>query len=325
MDESADDGSLRDEIVELREVIESCANNIFILMNENRELRNDVSELKGLLMLRTGAPPPVVAKTPASVLPWTIVDKKKKKPSKSLIINPTSEQNVAETRKVLKKIDPSEFNVKSVKQTQKGGVIIECESSAERQQLMLKTANVFSSGYSVTIPVKKMPRVRLYGITEKYDENELVGILKKQNSDLFPENCSVKLEYMSFVEAKSVYCAKLEVDAVTFAKLMANKKVFIGWDSCWVNEDLNIRRCFKCWGFNHVASKCPESSNKCPKCCGDHHQNVCTSSVLKCAVCCEAVRVRHMTIDTNHSALSDCCPSLLARIEAQRRQINYDQ
>lgn len=202
MDDYVEEISLRDEIVDLRDIVESCANNIFTLMNVNTELRKEVSELKEILLQHTGV---LTSNVPAPACPpsldWKIVEQKKK-PLKKLIINPTSVQNVGETRKILNKIDPKDYNVKSVKPTQKGGVIIECESSAERQQLMTKSAAVFNSDYSVSIPIKKMPRVRIYGITVKYEESELVEILKRQNCEMFSDNCSVKVEYMSLVEKK---------------------------------------------------------------------------------------------------------------------------
>lgn len=347
-------------INDLHKLVSTCMSDVRMLLNENVVLKNNILELKKIIVDSLATPvdlssapnsrqsfssvlksipitkaatqksavlplAPAGALSFSSVLMTTqggLVDSTKVK--KPVIINPVVENDAAELRKVLNKLKPTDYSVASIRNTSKGGVVIECGSSADRKKLASK-AEEFGSKFTVSIPEKKLPRVRLYGMSNEYAGSELVKLLKDQNGALFPKNCVLNVVHSFFVEAKSTYGAFIETDAESFANMMEAHKVFVGWDSCWINEDLNIRRCFKCWGFNHVVSTCKSTSFKCPKCCGEHHQKDCTSSIMKCPTCCDAVATRHLIIDTEHSALSACCPSYLAKAEAERRRIAYNK
>lgn len=345
-----DDDQIRNmslEIKELHKLVSVCTSNVRMLLNENAVLKNNFLELKATILdsMTKSVVAPLAPNSFSSALkpmpnvkdassavhpsapacaPLFSSVLKAAKAKKTLVINPVAEQDPSELRKVLNKIKPTDYCVESVRKTAKGGVVIECGSSAEREKLLKKTTKELGANFSVLVPEKKLPRVRVYGMSCEHSGDDLLKILKDQNSALFSDKCVLKVVHSFYVASKSTYGAYIEVDSVSFAKLIDAKKVFINWDSCWVNEDLNIRRCFKCWGFNHVVSTCNSSSFKCPKCSGDHHQKDCTSSNLNCPTCCDAVATRHLSIDTNHSALCVTCPSYLARADAERRKINYN-
>ena len=65
-------------------------------------------------------------------------------------------------------------------------------------------------------------------------------------------------------------------------------------------------QCRKCYAFGHPAVWCP-NSERCPHCAGPHPGQECTASELNCPNC---------TTNNNHSATSEQCPVLSARLNA---------
>lgn len=71
--------------------------------------------------------------------------------------------------------------------------------------------------------------------------------------------------------------------------MVDKKRVNVQWDSCKIYEYLNVRRCFKCLGFNHVAENC-KNKIACSKCAEEHDEKQCTCVELKCVNCMEATK-----------------------------------
>lgn len=251
---------------------------------------------------------------------WITV-KSKKKP---VVIVPKSASKPDATRATLKKlINPVDVKMCGVRNLKNGGVVVDCPSSAERAALLTKAKDKLGDAFNVSIPVKRQPCVRVYGLTENIDDDVLLSSLRSQNPDEFPENSVVKIVHRFEVKAKSRFGFKLEVDVATLERLRSTRRLYVGWDACWVNEDFNIRRCFKCWGFNHVSSNCKLPNYRCSKCGGDHKQSDCSSTIESCALCCEMVVKTKVAIATDHAASSAECPCYLRKLELARRNTDY--
>lgn len=297
---------------------------VLLLLNENKILKKELLEVKDLLKYVVGNTASASAgnNVPGKCSYASVT----KMSNKVVVINPSKDDvSSTTTRQALKdKLVASNYKLRGLSNTRKGGVVVQCVSSEERNKLKNDAAAELGADFVVSAPVKRLPRVRIFGFTEEYNADNFLSILKDQNPNIFDnEYCTIKVEHIYFVKSKERFGAKLEVDPSTFKKLMALEKVFIRWDSCWVNEDLNIRRCYKCCGFNHISSKCSAKDQRCPNCGGCHQANNCESSLPKCPVCCDAIKSRHLDIDTNHSALSSSCPSYIHRADLERRRIDY--
>lgn len=48
----------------------------------------------------------------------------------------------------------------------------------------------------------------------------------------------------------------IEVDEETHEIILGREKINVGWRKCRVFNHVNVKRCFKCWGFHHVAKYC---------------------------------------------------------------------
>lgn len=300
------------------------------LVNDNFLLKTELAEIKTLLheLISSKSSSTVLSSTvgPERISTYASVMKENKK---VVVINPSSDNlNPDTTRNTIKaKLKPSNYKICGLTSTKKGGVVVECPSSAERDKLKADADSQLGDDFAVTTPGRKRPRIRVFGFCENFNAVDLVKVLKDQNPELMTGCTYISVAHVFKGKTNprfdDKFGAKLEVDSRTFHKIMSAGKLFVGWASCHVSEDLNIRRCFKCWGFNHISSKCLESLQRCPKCCGNHHQNECDSSIEKCAVCYDAASKLHLKIDTNHIVFSDACPSYIHRVNQERRRIDY--
>lgn len=281
------------------------------LVAENYMVRRDLAEIKVMLRSSLGSASKI---TEVSNLPATYASVSNSS-GEAVVINPTK---LDQGKKATIKQQESAFT-----NPQEGSGVEQCVNSADRYKLNSVATTKLGKDYIAAAPNKKRPRIRIYGFTEEYNADDLIKLLTEQNPNLISSSSTVKVEHIYFVKSKDRYGAKLEVDATTFKSFMAIEKVFIGWEVCWVNEELNIRRCFKCWGFNHVSSNCHKTEERCPNCGDTHKKQDCTSNVVKCAVCSDAVRISHLKIDPNHYALSSSCPSFLHRVDLERRMTDY--
>lgn len=295
------------------------------LVDDNSVLKRELADVKVLLQSIIGSPSSIGVNptSQAATLSYATVTKAKK----VVVINPASDKINAETsRQIIKsKLNPVNYKLNGVSSTKKGGVVVQCQSSAELNKFKQDAESQLGADFVVTAPVGKRPRVRVFGFSDQYNAIDLVTVLKDQNDSVFTEASHISVIHLFNGKSNSRFGAKLEVDASTFKRLMDVGKVYIGWDSCGVTEDLNIRRCYKCWGFNHLSSKCTETEQRCPKCTGNHHQNVCNSAEEKCAVCCDAVSKYNVKIQTNHTVFSSDCPSYIHHIALQHRKIDYSK
>lgn len=86
-------------------------------------------------------------------------------------------------------------------------------------------------------------------------------------------------------------------------------KLFIGYDYCDVYDSIDIRRCFKCNGFNHFSSHCSIAKHICPRCGEEHPVNDCKAQTLKCINCVKLqASNKDSSLDTNHAAWDNRCP-----------------
>lgn len=110
----------------------------------------------------------------------------------------------------------------------------------------------------------------------------------------------------------------VETDAETHKKLLNKGKVNLGWRKCKVYDFVSVLRCFKCWGFNHMAKHC-RKEEICQHCAGNHKGNDCEAKRKKCINCMEKIRrYNNNNIKDDHEATDSKCPTYLKKMEEEK-------
>ena len=96
--------------------------------------------------------------------------------------------------------------------------------------------------YGIDIPIGRFPMIRITGFLNNYDDTELLDIIKNHN------------EYIIWKDLKrSNSYGKLQVDPLSFSKIMRKNNIRIGWDICRVSEGFGIVRCYN--AYDHISSR----------------------------------------------------------------------
>lgn len=231
-----------------------------------------------------------------------------------IILQPKdTSKNIDDTTKEVKQsINPDEFNIRGIKQTVKGGIVISCSNDQNVVDLTNEFKSKLGVDYDIKVPDKKLNQIKLFGLSKKYELEELLTKLRNQN-DVLTDESIVRIVHTKFNNNR--YTLFLETDEVTHNQLINAKRLNIDWDVCRVYEFTNTMRCLKCQQFNHTSKYC-KNHDKCGKCAGDHSTRTCTSLDNICVNCCSYRERLRISIDANHVAWSVQCPVYLHITEA---------
>lgn len=101
------------------------------------------------------------------------------------------------------------------------------------------------------------------------------------------------------------------------------KKGFLnmGWSRCKVFDYVKMTRCYKCWGFFHIAKYC-KKDEVCGKCAGSHPTNDCNNDIVKCISCENDKNGLNLTeIEKSHYVKDKNCPSFKYFLDKLKRKI----
>lgn len=243
-----------------------------------------------------------------------------------LVIKPKGKQNSSKTREDLNtKVDPQAFKISNIENSHSGIIVIESEDVDERDKIKNAIEVNMGDEYEIKIPTKIKPRILISNMKFKVAKEDIIEKLKKQNSLI--ENSELKL--ISFFERKInnvvKYSAVVEIDADSFPKVIEAGKVNIGWERCKVFDGVDIVRCYKCKGFNHISSECKKEVETCLKCLENHKTSECKNEtiIMKCINCIRANNKFEFKFDENHNTFSRLCPVYLNKLEVKKKRIGY--
>lgn len=140
-----------------------------------------------------------------------------------------------------------------------------------------------------------------------YSNEELKSLILKQhlnNSD--KEYINVVKIYSNKNTREESFNAIIEFEAPMAERFLKARKISVAWDMCRVFGYINIMRCYKCLGFNHLSMNC-KNKIACNKCGGEHKVEDCQSKEMSCINCVEHVKKTKEKIPTNHHAFAHNC------------------
>lgn len=329
--------SLREEIRELKNYsieLLSCfrtsnenpklKDKVAELVENNQAIHKEVTEIKSqnkIIVERISNPPasPIITASIPS-----FADILKTPQNHAIIIKPknSTQKNEQTMEDIRKNISPTSASINYIKKVSKGAVVIECGQKEDIAKLKTAVYSSLGANYDVSIPEKRKPKIRAFGLYDKLAADEIVKKLLLQNSEIFVADSKIEVVHIFSVSKSTRHGFKLVTDSATHERILKNGKLRVGWDLCSVSEDLDVRRCFNCCGFNHSKEKCT-STLCCPKCTGSHLLKDCQSPTIVCVNCKNSNDTLHLGLDVNHLATSLDCPVFIRRAQQQRRITNY--
>lgn len=241
-----------------------------------------------------------------------------------LIVKPKNKQKNQQTKSDLNtKVDPKNFKIKNIEDKTNGAILIETETAEDREKIKTELEKQFKDKYEIKIPTDIKPQIEIIHMNNKFEETEIVEKLKKQNCFLEMSEIEVVKVYQVKKYNKEFYNAVIEVDKETFPKILANEKVCIGWERCRVFDAINIRRCYKCKGFNHKSADCTNKET-CLKCHQEHKTSECSKDYInKCINCIKYNEKLKLNVDVNHKTFSKLCPAYQHKLNLKKKAIGY--
>lgn len=200
----------------------------------------------------------------------------------------------------------------------------------EIKQLKDTVSEKLGKDFEIMEPKKIKPKLKITNIDEdemKLKVENLIDTIKKQNNidrrkkgsyiRVVKRINNTKRGETTRRENKEEGSLILEIDEETHELMLGRRKINIGWKKCMVFNHYSVRRCFKCWGYYHIAKNCARQET-CHKCAGEHKSNECTATKKKCINCMYKNKTYNLKINDEHNALSVECPTYI-RAEGKKR------
>lgn len=229
----------------------------------------------------------------------------------SIIIKPKNQAQTSSATKseLFQRVTPAnnDLCVTKVKNISQGGLVVSCNSKNEAAKFKELVSTKLSENYHIKDASSLHPRIRIVGLSENLEKEVVTDYLKIQCRSLIVDVSEIVCISVSSLRKKSnVFQAVIQLDGKSYANFIDSKTIYLGYDYCRVYDGVEVRRCFNCSGFNHIATQC-KSKVVCPKCAGDHCIKDCKTTERKCVNCVNVNKINN-SVSFDHAAWeNDVC------------------
>lgn len=230
------------------------------------------------------------------------------------------------------------MGITKLKKGSKGAVIMGCETEKEMKNLKDTVQDKLGENFSVSESLQIKHKVKIINVGEEemtLGDKELMDTIKKQNKIDINDGTQLRV-VKRIVKGKGKDSSQtnrggrgcegsviIEVDKETHEVVLQKEKLNIGWRKCRVFNHINVKRCFKCWGFYHSAKNCMRDE-ACYKCAGNHKASTCTVLEKKCVNCMLKNRTYNLKISDDHDAFNPECPTYKRVMEEEKRRAGWE-
>lgn len=233
-----------------------------------------------------------------------------------IIVTPINTVVGTDTENLIKdNIDISSLNVKecTMRKTMNGIVIIGCSNEQERVKVAEVIGIKLGSQYSVKIPKNTNLKIKItnidYSNDEKSNDELLRNIIEQNKLDLISGYENMRLLSKWSVEKYNNITAIVEMNEQIHQNILRKGFLNIGWNKCRVYDYVKVTRCFKCWGFYHIAKFC-KKNEICGNCAENNPTANCINDRLKCVLCMKYKNELNMkNEDVEHNVNDKNCPT----------------
>jgi hypothetical protein len=191
--------------------------------------------------------------------------------------------------------------VRTMRKTREGSLLIEIEKGEGNVASIEKIVEIEAAGAKTRkLDPSGTTTLHIRGMDELTTAEDLEKALRNLTD--------LKGTHLTVGKLRPAYggtqVATLRVSKEMARKMLQTKNVKVGLNSCSIRERVDIRMCYKCWGYDHHASECREEDkkNQCRKCGEEgHHSGECKND----AYCIKCNRAGHAAGSTQCKAFKD--------------------
>ena len=206
-----------------------------------------------------------------------------------------------------------------------GQTVIVCDSEKSKKALLPHVEKVFKQR-NIKTPDPRLPSISIPFIDKKYENEELLNVLMRQNEDRgIPfSSDNAKVLFSAPMKNKPGYFqAVLRVSESIRDRIATNNnRLCIGLTSCPVYDRFFVKRCNRCQGLNHFQNDNGGCKRKkvCALCSEEHDTIGCVTDVdhYRCNNCVNADKD-----EFSHATYSSDCAVYIAEQDKLRKTINY--
>ncbi|XP_023213297.1 uncharacterized protein LOC111616097 [Centruroides sculpturatus] len=242
-----------------------------------------------------------------------VVSKKvKQQPKEILLVEPEQKGGDPERAKdrLKQNINPRRLGVgiQAMRKLRRGRIEIKVNTAEEKRKLREEIEE--KTGLKTREPVKRRPRIVIYGVAKDAPKEEVEECLFEQN-EIINSNLDIN-KYRKEVELKFKYGSRekrtvnsvAEISPRVRQLLMAKKEINLCWSRCGIEEYINVTQCYKCCKIGHIAKNCVERDVVSSQCGQNHKFKDCPNKAR--ADCCNCRKEKLK--DTNHNTCDKKCP-----------------
>lgn len=145
------------------------------------------------------------------------------------------------------------------------------------EEVLKDKAKVVVKTHTVTLQCRDLDEVTTAG--------EICDAIHVQCKVRRPDETAVRSLRTTYNGTQTAFINLPADDAKT---VLGVQRVRIGWVSCRFREAVSPKRCYKCWGYGHMAQNCNEPTDRtglCRKCGEAGHKAATCENAEKCALC----------------------------------------
>lgn len=221
--------------------------------------------------------------------------KRKKKPIRiqnlgAILIKPMGEETYSGIlREIRNKANPdaTETVVKKIRETKKGEVLVELGAKTKNKTAFGNCLKEILGEKAIVKNLQHMISLEIKDLDELTTIEEVQEAIRKKFTDLITE-----LEIgITSKNNRSLKMAIIRVNAQAAEEMLKANTIKIGWTHCRIRQRTEILRCFKCFGYGHKQSSCPNPDRKgqglCIQCGEKGHKKKDCKNQPKCCLCVE--------------------------------------
>jgi hypothetical protein len=237
-----------------------------------------------------------VGNTSKQTLNGKVTDRVTNRSRKTLLIYPENDKTTSEELRdaLYKTVDPRAHSLKihRLSKIRQGGVAVELESD----DCDGKIPDLFKKVGIVREPKKKLPKMIIYDIPSTYTEEELKEDIYRQNfakQGVTPEEYAneFKLLFRTGPTQQNEVQWVVEISG-RLRNILKDRRVFIDWRSCKIQDYVIVVRCFRCQLYGHMSKDCQQEKEFCGHCAEQGHSYRDCKNTSKTAQCINCKRAK---------------------------------